>query len=256
MRLEHPMNLKECNETLLGLFNPETLLPDEYGVIGNLSIEINRIGFATNLTPEIITLAAAQEVDLIITHHDVWEFMYDMKEYCAAELERTGIAHIYAHLPLDAADFGSAAALANVLKAKIVNRFGPYEGFLCGVIAVLDPPIDFDELVERMEKVCEEKVRSWKNNPHDVRQMGIFPGGCTYTSYVKECVENNCDVMVTGEVSMYSIQYALFKGLNLISGSHTFTEIFGVEALVKRLITGNDDIQAVKLNESHLESFT
>lgn len=249
------MNLLECTEAIKNMFNPETFKPDEFGVSGDPSREIHRIGYATNLTPETITLAEEQGVDLIITHHDVWDFMFDMKEFCAAALERAGIAHIYSHLPLDAADFGTAAAFASVLGAKVVKRFGRYEGFEGCVVSVFDEPIEFGDLVKQVEQVCEEKVRFWQNNDRTVRRIGICPGACVYTSYVKACVENDCDTMVAGEMLMYAIQYAAFTSVNLIAGSHTFTELFGVEELVKRLLAEGDDIQAVKLNESHIESF-
>jgi len=254
LRGEFAVNLLECTKAIKSMFNPETFKPDEFGVSGDPSKEINRIGYATNLTPETITLAEKQRVELIITHHDVWDFMYEMKEYCAAELKRAGIAHIYSHLPLDAVDFGTAAAFANVLDSKVVKRFGRYEGFKGCVVSEFDEPIEFGDLVKKVEKVCEEKVRFWQNNDRTIRRVGICPGACVYTSYVKECIENNCDTMVAGEMLMYSIQYSAFARINLISGSHTFTEIFGVEELVKRLLTENNSIQAVRLNESHIES--
>ena len=89
------MDLFECTKVIKSMFDPEMFKPDEFGVSGDPSTEIHRIGYATNLTPETITLAEKQGVDLMITHHDVWAFMFDMKEYCAIELRRAGIAHIY-----------------------------------------------------------------------------------------------------------------------------------------------------------------
>lgn len=248
------MNLSECTDLIRSMFAPETFKSDEFGVTGDPSTEIHRIGYATNLTPETIALAENQGVDLMITHHDVWDFMYDMKPHCDAELKRTGIAHIYSHLPLDAAEFGTAAAFSNVLGAKVVDRFGRYEGFYGSAVSAFDQPVEFNDLVERVEQVCEEKVRAWQNNDRRVERIGICPGACVQTSYVKGCIENGCDTMVTGEMLMYCIQYAAFKGLNMISGSHTFTELFGVEELVKRVLAEGGDIQSVKLKESHIES--
>ncbi len=41
---------------------------------------IRRIGYATNITPELIEQAAQKKVDLIVTHHDAWDFVFGMKE--------------------------------------------------------------------------------------------------------------------------------------------------------------------------------
>ena len=44
------------------------------------------------------------------------------------------------------------------------------------------------------------------------------------TSDVKDAVDRNCDVYITGEKFLYTVQYAKFAGINIIVGSHTYTE--------------------------------
>lgn len=48
------------------------------------------------------------------------------------------------------------------------------------------------------------------------------------------------------------MQHAKFKGINLIVGSHTFTEVFGVESLVLKLKERDNSIEITRLNEDHL----
>ena len=251
---EFAVNLFECTEAIRNMFNPGSVMPGEFGVTGESSAVIQRVGYATNLTPETVALASEQCVDLIITHHDAWDFIFGMKDICAEVLERAGIAHLFAHLPLDAADFGTANAFASVLGARAKGKFGLYEGFQCGVISALEEPIELVDLVKRVERVCDEKVRSWQNNDRAVSHLGVFPGACVLTSYVKECFESDCDTFITGETNLYVIQYAALMGINLVAGSHTFTEIFGVEELVNRLLANSDNIRSVRLHESHIES--
>lgn len=63
-----------------------------------------------------------------------------------------------------------------------------------------------------------------------MKRVGLVCGNGGPTACLKESVENKCDVYITGEHNLYTIQYAKFKGKNLIIRSHTFTEIFGIES--------------------------
>lgn len=84
--------------------------------------------------------------------------------------------------------------------------------------------------------------------------MGLVCGGGGLTPDVKIAYEKNCDVYITGEKILYTIEYAQFIGMNLIIGSHTFTEIFGIEGLAKKIASHFSDIEIVRLHEDHLEA--
>jgi putative NIF3 family GTP cyclohydrolase 1 type 2 len=248
------VNLRECTEAIRSMFNPATIVPGEFGVTGDWNTVINKIGYATNLTPETVALAAEYRVDLIVTHHDAWDFVFGMKEACLDMLTQSGIAHIFAHLPLDAAEFGTANALAHVLGAQVMGRCATYDGFQCGVLSSFEHPVEFFDFISHAESVCEEKVRFWRNNQQQVQRIGIVPGAGILTSYIKECVEHNCDLYLTGEKNLFTVQYAAQAGINLVVGSHTFTEVFGVEELVNRFVANHPEIKSVRLNESHIEN--
>lgn len=84
--------------------------------------------------------------------------------------------------------------------------------------------------------------------------MGLVCGNGGTTTCLKEAVENNCDTFITGECDLYTIQYARFKGVNLIVGSHTFTELFGIESLALKLKDTIKELEIVMLNEEHYEA--
>ncbi len=73
------------------------------------------------------------------------------------------------------------------------------------------------------------------------------------TSDVKEAVEQQCDAYLTGEKVLYTIEYARFAGINLLVGSHTFTEIFGVEGLIGQLLRHHPSLTAIRIAEAHNE---
>ncbi|MEG0772046.1 Nif3-like dinuclear metal center hexameric protein, partial [Clostridium sp.] len=110
------------------------------------------------------------------------------------------------------------------------------------------------ELVKNIENLLEEPVKSWRFNNKKVKHVGLVCGNGGPTACLKEAVENKCDVYITGECNLYTIQYAQFKGINLIIGSHTFTEIFGIQSLALKLNENKKVLKIVRLNEKHYEA--
>ncbi|MCC3359589.1 Nif3-like dinuclear metal center hexameric protein [Bacillus sp. REN16] len=118
-----------------------------------------------------------------------------------------------------------------------------------GRVAEYEHEIEFHELVKNMENLLEEPVRSWRFNGKMVKRVGLVCGNGGPTACLEEAVENKCDVYITGECNLYTIQYAQFKGINLIIGSNTFTEFFGIESLALKLNENIKELEVVRLNE-------
>lgn len=247
------MDLETCEKFLTSLFDQATLVPGEYGFTCRAGKVIKRIGYATNLTPEVVSSAMDHGVDLIVTHHDAWDFIYGMKDECVGMLTQNRVSHYFAHLPLDAADFGTAAALGRRLGGQIEDKIAIYEGFKCGRTWKLPTPVDLMDVVGLVQDVCHEDVECWRNSDKPVSRFGVVPGGGVLTSYVKDCVDRDCDLYITGEKNLYTVMYAKYAGIHLIAGSHTFTEILGVEALVDMINTEYPELSTARLEEPHLE---
>jgi len=78
------MKYSQLKEKLLAMFDQEKLqqaLP-EWGFFNEMEREIKSIRYATNITPEMIQTAGKQGLDMLLTHHDSWEFVYGLKEAC------------------------------------------------------------------------------------------------------------------------------------------------------------------------------
>lgn len=97
------MEYKYLKEQLLSMFDSDKLhlFPEEWGFFNETERDIKRIGYATNLTGEIIERAREKEVDFLLTHHDSWEFIYGLKELCNKMLREAGMTHAFFHAPLD-----------------------------------------------------------------------------------------------------------------------------------------------------------
>lgn len=250
------MKLNELEKYITSLFDTKDNehFKEESGITVIATEDIKKIGYCTNLTLETIEEARKNNVDLMITHHDAWEFIYGLKDACKDKLLECNISHYFNHLPLDDCNFGTNNALLEKLGLKIIEMTHNEDGFYCGRIAEFEEAITFDELVKSLESILEEPVKAWNFKKGDIKKVGLVCGGGGLTPDVKIAIDKECDVYITGESVLYTIEYAQFAKMNLIIGSHTFTEIFGVESFVEKIKDKYKDIEIVKLMEGHLEA--
>lgn len=249
------MQVQQINPWLESLFGAEKLADRaEWGWTVQHDTPIAKVGYATNLVPETVEKAAEEEVDLLITHHDAWRFLHGMKERCVASLKHYGISHFFVHLPLDDADFGTNVSLMKAIGATVVERSHKEGIYFAGAMGEYPEPISFDDFVARVESVLQEPALVWTNHSRPICRVGMVTGGGYSTHDVHEAVEKGCDVYVTGERVLYTVQYAQFAGINLVIGSHTFTEILGVKSLAEKLKEAFPDISLVQIHEEHLEA--
>lgn len=251
-------NIIEITNYISTLFDKTKLAmhPEECGFfVPDESIDVKKIAYSTNLNPHVIEKAVENDADLIISHHDAWNFIFGMKEFCHNELLKHNIAHAFIHAPLDDVDFGTNDSFLKELGGTVVKKTTPFkEVFLCGRIAVLNKAVDFNILVEMIESLLKEPVKRWKNHSRDIYKVGFVSGAGLTTTDFKEIVDENCDVYITGEKILFTVEYARFKKINLIVGSHTGTEIFGVESLVKRVSEYFNIKQLIRIDE-HFETW-
>lgn len=249
------MDVSNVVERINELFNVtnKEIYSSESGVIYNAGKEVKKLGYCVNLTIETIEQARIHGVDMMVTHHDAWDEIYGLREACVEKLKEYGISHYYNHLPLDDCNFGTNESLLRKLSLENIERTHEWEGLYFGRIAEYDEAIEFDELVKNMESLLDEPVKSWKFNDRKVKRVGLVCGNGGPTECLKESVENKCDVYITGECNLYTIQYAQFTGINLIIGSHTFTELFGVESLALKLSENIKELEVLRLKEEHYE---
>ena len=251
------MLIKEFESFILDTFTREKLdlVKDkgEYGFTNLGATTIRKVGYCTNLTIETAKEAVKNKVDLLITHHDAWEWMEGLKEEALQILRQSNISHFFIHLPLDDAEFGNNTSILKKLGVNIVDKFSNDEGMYCGRIGVLEKPIEFEELVYKVEALLEEPVRKWKNNERLVKRIGVITGAGFSSIDIKEANKLGCDVYFTGEKILYTVQYAQYSKINLIVGSHTFTEIFGLESLTNMINERYPDLEIVRIKEEHIE---
>ena len=225
----------------------------EFGYTDNARREIGRVGYATNLDPVTAREAIEANVDALITHHDAWDFLHELRAEAYALLEAASVSHCYVHLPLDAAPFGTSATLVRRLGLEITGSFAADGSFACGRIGTYASPRALEDVISRLEEVTGATVRSWLYGASEVRTLGITTGGGALTDLVREAIALGCDTYITGESNVYMVQYARHRSVNLIVGTHSHTEFPGVESLCE-LLRARTDLTFVPIHEEDFES--
>lgn len=236
---------KEC----LAFFNDG----NQFGFNNFRDLDIKRVGYAVNLTRDIIEQAKALEVDLILTHHNVWDEMLEMREDCLALLKQYGLVHYFNHLPLDSSTFGPTRALARDLKLNVVTEISKWDQFAFGVIGEYDKPITLTELEAMFDQALGHKSRVWQFNDRPIKRVGIVAGSAGDPASINEAHLLGCDAYITGEKKLKTIQYCEHIGMNFLLGSHTFTERAGITAYAQLLQEKMPDIEFIPLKETHIE---
>jgi putative NIF3 family GTP cyclohydrolase 1 type 2 len=227
---------------------------DECGITYDAGRPIKKIAYATNLTPDTVRAAHTLNADLLITHHDAWGFIDGMKEACIQLLKEYEISHFFTHLPLDDAPFGTNHSLLDITGATLISKEADYLGYKTAVLGKYENPIPFSDLINRLENAMQEPIMHWQNHDRLIQSVYILCGGGESVELVKDAVDLNADVYITGEKVLYTMQYAKLKGINLMIGSHTYTEIFGVKNFVGLLKEKFNDLETYLIDEEHLET--
>lgn len=185
------MDLKLFDESIYKLFGKDLLkeFNDDYGYTYKAERPIGKIGYATNLSIETIEEAVKQGADLMITHHDAWDFIYGLREACLAKLQEHGISSFWIHGPLDFVSFGTCTSLMDILDINRIIQYSFYENGDIPGIGEFDESIEFDTLVKRMCVKLEEPVRFWRNSEKKVRRVGVLTGAGHSTNHLKYAVE-------------------------------------------------------------------
>lgn len=248
------MDIAKLRERFFDLF-PQSLLEtvpdDEWGFYVPLEYSaVTKVGFATSLSPWVIEEAKQCEVNFVVTFHDAWDFLYDMRTQCRDMLSAAGIGHLYVHAPLGAAEFGCGTSLLQSVGCVPSGKFWKTSGLYGGQIGELESESSFSDFEARLTRELNEAPRfSWDSGAK-VKRVGTVTGAGCNTAYVKEAQEAGCDTYITGEYNLYLGMYARGQRINCLVYSHTATENKGPQNLAIRLVDA--DISVVKLNELNL----
>ena len=236
------------NRLLYGIFDPKLLdsLPDEWGVVIHC-INPRSLGFATTLTPALIRQAIAKEIDLLVTHHDVWDFMLEERPTSIELLAQHHISHVWCHAPLDRVDFGTTSALLTLTGSQMVATIAEGDGR----IGELPRPIALSVIRELLDRQLSESPCRVHDANRLVTRIACVTGAGASTKYLAEALDYGIDLYLTGETSLYLLEYASFRDVNVLIYSHNYTEILGTQNLANRIADQLGIKEIIQLDEPH-----
>jgi putative NIF3 family GTP cyclohydrolase 1 type 2 len=248
------MNFVQLKEKLSQIFSSINLkkFPNEWGLnIVDNENPILKIGYAVSLHPYTIEQANKHNVNLLVTHHDAWPFLFDLREDSYSLLKRYNLNHLFVHGPLDQISFGTSGALIDKIGAKYVDSFDESDGLIWGKIGELSPSISFSTFQNNVTQIIGYSPREMISGEKEVRRIGVVTGGGSIVKDIKAARDKGCDTYITGEPGLYLLLYAKWSGINTLIYGHNNTEIFGVENFVKELVANEPKIEIIKLKDEN-----
>jgi len=212
---------------------------DYKGAFNGLQIEnrgtVTKIGASVDASFESFQLAKEEGVDFLITHHGpFWGptvpltgVNYQKFKYAFDH----NLAVYGSHLPLDAhPEIGNNAILARRVGLTPSIRFGQFENQMIGWAASTEQ--SFETLQSTLENQFNDVI-SLQHGPTQINKVGIMTG--SGGSLLPELPNLGIDTLITGECAQHHFAMSQELEINLFLCGHYATEVFGVQALAKKV---------------------
>ena len=197
-----------------------------------------KVGVCHEVTERVV--AESSGLDLLITYHPLL-FRQQTRVIAgsgpggrAYRLMRNGVSLAAIHTAWDAAEGGSADALAGALGLTNVVAVGTIERASAvgeGTIGrVGDFPGNLDELLDRIRKSLGSEPRV-AGHPAKSNRVAVVPG--SGGSFLAEAAASGASMFVTGDLSHHDMVEALDLGIVTIDVGHAASERPGVRALLE-----------------------
>ncbi|MFH1762003.1 MAG: Nif3-like dinuclear metal center hexameric protein, partial [bacterium] len=138
------------------------------------------------------------------------------------------------HLPLDCHPvIGNNAAAARALRLKKIRPFGEYNGIKIGFSGEYHAALPRKEVFKRIYAVYHSRGLLLDYGAEFIKSIGIVSGGGA--SIIKDAVEHNLDLFITGEPAESVVQTAKEESINFAAVGHYASERLGIQALTRFL---------------------
>ena len=203
----------------------------------NDGADVPKIAFAVDACLETFKRAASCGAGMLFVHHGLfWGAPLRIEGILRARLDfllKNNLALYAAHLPLDKhGEAGNNAVLAGLLGIEDKEPFGLYHGIKIGFKGRLREPLSVDEAARRVSFCGAPPIAIFPFGKAENAVCAVVSGGAAMEA--AQAIEEGVDLYVTGESSHSVYHTALEGGLNMISGGHYATEVWGVRKLMER----------------------
>ncbi len=204
--------------------------------VDNSGKEITKAAFAVDACLETIERAAQIGANLLFVHHGLFwgraELIVGLHRKRIQTLLENDLALYAVHLPLDQDPrFGNNAGLAALLGLKDLKDFGIFGGKSIGYKGKLPAPLSTQEIAEKTSFKGREPLAVLTFGSEKNETVGIVSGGGG--NVLQEAIADGLDLFLTGEIKHEMYHLAREAGINIISGGHYATEVWGVRSIMQ-----------------------
>lgn len=200
---------------------------------------IEKIGFGVSASIALFEEALKASCDVLITHHSfnipVINSFDPIFQDRFGFLIKHGLSLFGFHFLLDAhPEIGNNAQILKTLGAELAEPY-LHRGSPWGWIGKLPKAQFFDRLKEMLNPLspravfynfCERKISTI---------AAVSGKGAPIASDMRELIENNVELFITGEVHEWNRELFREAGISFIGGGHYATEVFGIKALMQEV---------------------
>lgn len=209
--------------------------------------EVKKIALGVTASKNFLEQAAQWGADLCICHHGlIFGKIEEINDVLKARLQiclahNMGVAGF--HLPLDAhVSLGNNAVICDILK---IEQKTPVS---VGFTGNLKHPEKFSDFITTIEKKLNTTVYFSRNfGPPTVRRICVISGGSSRKSL--KALESEADTFLFGELTEDAFHELKERNINFIAAGHYATEVFGVQALGKKIQEEYPEIETTFLKE-------
>ena len=225
---------------------------DNCGIlVGDKDREVKKIGFALDMTSEVLEDAIKNGVDLIITHHPIIFRAQKnfLKGNLAFDLAVSGISAISAHTCFDCANGGVNDVLCELLGIKNATGIPDDE---CPVPLARIGDIEPMSSLGFAKKVADVLGTACRvaDSGKTVKKVAVC-GGAGTDGFIFASADMGADAVVTGEIKHHIFLAAKEMGITAIQAGHFETENPAVSAFKKYIENEFSDLETLMLKQSN-----
>jgi len=220
------------------------------GLLCDFATEINKVYTAVFPSNEVLAKVldeGAADAMLFVHHPCAWDLgkepgkaFYPMNATLLQKLKARRVSIFNLHYPLDNfGEYSTSKTLADALGITIEKTFAEHSGAVCGVIGTTDCK-NIHELNVRYSQVVGHVTKLYQYGGDSIAgsRVGICAGGGNDADVVRELIENNINVLISGlslnnSHSAQAHELEKENGINLIGGTHYSSEKFACIAICK-----------------------
>ena len=220
-------------------------------LVGDKNKEVNKIGFALDMTREVLNDAIEKNVDLIVTHHPV--IFRPQKNFLkgnfAYDLATSGISVISAHTCFDCAEGGVNDVLCEILGIKNVVGI-PDEECPVPLARIGDiEPMKSADFAKKVADILGTTCR-FADGENIINKVAVC-GGAGADDFLFVSAEMGADAIISGEIKHHIFLAAKDMGVTAIQAGHFETENPAVSALMKYISNRFSNVECVLLKQTN-----